>query len=300
MDDERNGGFGWQGESGDSSVPDGIPVSPVAAPVSAPPVKKTSGWRVFWGIILGLSVLANIALFLMLFAVLAFFAIGGEGIWTEQIIEDGPRTKKIAVIRLEGVIDEEQATDVREQLERAREDSHVKGIILRVNSPGGTISGSDRIYHEIKEKTDKPVVAFMQSVAASGGYYASVACDRIVAEPTTITGSIGVIAGYLVLEELLNEKLGIQPVIVKSAERKDWPSSFRPPSEEEIAYLERKLIKPAYETFKKVVAEGRSDVLDEQDVDRLADGSIFVAEEAKQERLIDEVGYLDEAIVSGS
>ena len=73
-------------------------------------------------------------------------------------------------------------------------------------------------------------------------------------------------------------------------------SSFRPPSEEEIEYLERKLIKPAYETFKQVVTEGRSDVLDKQDVDRLADGSIFVAEEAKQEKLIDEVGYLDQAI----
>jgi protease-4 len=276
--------------------PQEIPILPAAGPQTAPPARRKTGWRIFWGVILGLSVLANITLFLMLVAALTLFAIGEERIWTEDVIEEGPRTKKIAVVRLEGIIEEEQAADVREQLKRAREDRHVKGIILRVNSPGGTISGSDQIHHEIKDKTEKPVVAFMQGVAASGGYYTSVACDRIVAEPTAITGSIGVIAGYLVLENLLNEKLGIQPVIVKSAERKDWPSSFRAPSDEEIEYLQEKLIKPAHDTFKRVVAEGRSEVLDQEDVDRLADGSIFVAEEAMQEKLVDEVGYLDTAI----
>ncbi len=99
-------------------------------------------------------------------------------------------------------------------------------MIIRVNSPGGTISGSDQIHNEIvkyRSETNQPVVAFMQGVAASGGYYSSVACDKIIAEPTAITGSIGVIMGYLVLQQLLEEKLGIQPIVVKAGDKKDWP-----------------------------------------------------------------------------
>ena len=257
--------------------------------------KKRTGWRVFWGIVLVLSVLANIMLFLMLIGVVAMFASGQSGIFTEEVIQKGPRATKIAVIRLEGIIDNERAQDVYMQLKRAREDKHVKGLILRVNSPGGTISGSDRIYNEIRHKTDKPVVAFMQGMAASGGYYTSVGCDKIVAEPTTITGSVGVIMGYLVLQELLEGKLGIQPVIIKSGEKKDWPSSFRPPTEEQIQYLQEKLIIPAYNRFLQIVDEGRP-MLTLDDVKRLADGSIYGAQEAVDEKLIDKIGYLDDAI----
>jgi protease-4 len=217
-------------------------------------------------------------------------------LFTEEVIREGPRMTKIAVIRLQGVINDEQAHDMCKQLKRAREDRRIKGIILRVNSPGGTISGSDQIYDEIKEKTDKPVVAFMQSVAASGGYYVSVGCDKIVGEPTVITGSIGVIGGYLVLEKLLEEKLAIRPIIVKSGEKKDWPSSFRDPNDVEIQYLRDKLITPAYKRFLQVVAEGRESVLTPDEVEQLADGSIYWAQEALDEKLIDKIGYLDEAI----
>jgi protease-4 len=272
------------------------PVAPAAPPTPAKPAKKRRGWKIFWGIVLTLSVLANIALFLMLLGTVAFFAVGDQRMLHEEVIHDGPRNSKIAVISLQGVIDDENAREVRKQLKRAREDRSVKGIILRVNSPGGTISGSDQIYNEIKNKTDIPAVAFMQGVAASGGYYASVACERIVAEPTVITGSVGVIGAYVVLKELLEDKLGILPVIVKSGEKKDWPSSFRPPSEEEIQYLHDKLITPAYERFVQVIAEGRKDLLTLPEIRRLADGSIYGAQEAKDEKLVDAVGYLDEAI----
>lgn len=290
------GGAGADGREQEREGLGAIPVLPLAGQATAGQPKKRSGWRIFWGIVLALSVLANIALFLLLVGVVAMFAVGEEGMLDEEVIHEGPRTSKIAVLRLEGVIDDEQARDVAKQLRRAREDKHVKGIILRVNSPGGTISGSDQIYNEIRYKTDKPVVAFMQGVAASGGYYASVACQKIVAEPTVITGSVGVIGGYLVLAELLEEKLGIQPVIVKSGPKKDWPSSFRAPSEEEIQYLQDKLIRPAYERFVQIVAEGRKELLTLSEVRKLADGSIYGAEEAKEEKLIDEIGYLDSAI----
>jgi len=269
-----------------------------ASPVTKTPKKRT-GWRIFWGIILGLSVLANIALFLMLIGLVAVFATGQKGIFTEEVIQAGPRTTKIAVITVQGIIDGEQAQDIYQQLKRASDDKRVKGLILRVNSPGGTISGSDQICNEIRKyrkEKDKPVVAFMQGVAASGGYYVSVGCDKIVAEPTVITGSIGVIAGHFVLQELLEEKLGIQPAIFKSGEKKDWPSPFRPVTEEQRQYIQDKLINPAYNRFVQVVAEGRGEVLTLADVKRLSDGSIYGAEEALSEKLIDEIGYIDEAI----
>jgi protease-4 len=282
------------------------PEPPQPPPLAAPAIptvgepaerpKRRIGRKIFWGIVITLSILANIVLFVMLISVAAVFAVGQEGTLTEEVLRQGPRTTKIAVVRLQGVIDDEQAHEVHRQLKRARKDENVKGLILQVNSPGGTISGSDRIYNEIKNRTDKPIVAFMQGVAASGGYYTSVACDKIMAEPTAITGSVGVIAGYLVLKELFEGKLGIQPVIVKSGERKDWPSSFRAPEPEEIKYLEEKLVKPAYNRFLGVVAEGRKEVLELADVERLADGSIYGAQEALDEKLIDQIGYLDDAI----
>jgi protease-4 len=261
--------------------------------------KKRTGWKIFWGIILGMSVLANIVLFLMLIGVAAALMMGKEDIFNEEVIQSGPRTAKIAVITVQGIIDNELAQNVYEQIKSARQDSRVKGLILRVNSPGGTISGSDRICNEIRKyrkEEDKPVVAFMQSIATSGGYYVSVGSDKIVAEPTAITGSIGVIAGYFVFQELLEEKLGIQPTIFKSSEKKDWPSPFRPVTEEQRQYIQDKLINPAYNRFVQVVAECREEVLTLDDVKRLADGSIYGAEEALSEKLIDKIGYIDEAI----
>jgi protease-4 len=267
--------------------------------VSRPAPRRGTGWRIFWGIVLAFSILGNIVLFLMLIGVIAILATGQRTILTEEVIKEGPARTKIAMINVQGIIHGELANDVYNQLEAARNDSHVKGIIVRVNSPGGTISASDQIYKEIsnfREKQRKPVVAFMQGVAASGGYYTSVACDKIIAEPTTITGSIGVISWYLVVRELLEDKLGVIPVTIKSGLKKDWPSSFRAPTEEEIQYIQDKLITPSLDRFVEVVAEGRKNSLSKDEVRRLADGSIFGAQEALEEKLIDKIGYQDEAI----
>ncbi len=275
------------------------PVPQPPAPVwAASPPKKKSGWGIFWGILLGLSVLANIVFFLMIIGLMAVVVTGRADMITEKVLAPGPRAQKIAVIRVHGVIDSVSAQDVVEQIKHARKDRHVKALILNVDSPGGTISGSDQIHNEIvKYRSEKarPVVGFMQSLAASGGYYVSVASDEIVAEPTTITGSIGVIMGYLVLQDLLEGKLGIEPVIIKSGQKKDWPSSFHKPSEEELKYFEEKVITPAFERFKKIVTDGRGE-LSAEDVNQLADGGIFSAEEALSEKLIDEIGYFDDAV----
>lgn len=251
------------------------------------------------GIVLALSVMANIALFLMLIGVIAMFATGQRGVLDEEIIREGPARTKIAMISLQGVIYGESSSDIYRQLKVVRKDKHVKAVIVRVNSPGGTVSASDQIYMEIskfRKEENIPVVAFMQGVAASGGYYASVACDQIIAEPTTITGSIGVISWYLVMQELLEDKLGILPVTIKSGRKKDWPSSFRKPEPEEIQYMRDKVITPALERFIEVIAEGRKASLTVEEIRKLADGGIFGAKEALAEKLIDEIGYLDEAI----
>ncbi|MCK4998107.1 MAG: S49 family peptidase, partial [Anaerohalosphaera sp.] len=161
-----------------------------------PPVAKKSGWRFFWRILFALSVLTNIFLFLVLVAASLTMVVGQTGMLTESLVRDGAKDKKIVVIRLEGVITNETSVSFTEQLNAVREDPSVRAVIVRTITPGGSVSASDQIHHEIskfRDETRMPVVAFMQSVAASGGYYTSVACNSIVAEPTVITGSIGVI-----------------------------------------------------------------------------------------------------------
>lgn len=260
--------------------------------------RKGAGWRILLGIILALSIMANVALFFLLIGAVTLFTVGQRDTLVEELIQKGPRGNKIAIIKLEGIIDNLQAKEMQQQLKRARQDKRVKGVIVRINSPGGTLSGSDQIYNEIRRyrnESGRPVVAFMQGVAASGGYYTSVACDKIVAEQTTITGSIGVIFGHFVLQKLLEDKLGIQPVVITSGPKKGWPSMFKPFEEEQQQYVQDKLINPAFQRFVEVVAEGRP-LLDVSEVKELADGGIYFAKEAQKHDLIDDVGYLDKAI----
>ncbi len=253
----------------------------------------------FRAIFIGFSILIKIVFILMIISIIAFFISGERNVLMEDVLRDGPAGTKIAIVSIQDIIDSEQAQNVYKQLKAAQKDDSVKAVILRVDSPGGTVSASDQIYHEImnfRTNTRKPVIAFMQGTAASGGYYASVACEKIIAEPTTITGSIGVISSYMVLQSLLEDKLGVQPVVIKSGDKKDWPSSFRVPSEEEKQYIYNKLIKPTLEIFVGVVAKGREKVLTPDEVKELADGSIFGAQEALEKKLIDNIGYLDDAI----
>lgn len=279
-----------------SDAPPGIPPYPT---YQTPP-RRFSGWRLLWRVMFGLSVLANIGLFLLLISAIVMMAAGGSGLY-KTVIREGPRDSRIAVVNISGLIDSGQAEDVYRQMDAVRRDRTVKGIIVRVDSPGGTISASDRIYKEImdyRRERGLPAVAFMQGTAASGGYYASVACEKIVAEPTTITGSIGVVMVHFVFEKLLEDKLGIQPVFLTMGAKKDWPSAFRTPTQEELTYVHDRLLDPSYKRFVAVVKEGRRDVLPPSEVEKLADGSIFIADQALQAKLIDKIGYLDDAIAT--
>ncbi len=198
---------------------------------------------------------------------------------------------KIAVVEVKGVIT--QSSAVIEDLHEYLADDAVKAIVLRVDSPGGGVGPSQEIHREIiKAKQRKKVVTSMGAVAASGGYYVACASDLIVANPGTITGSIGVIMQFSNLEELL-KKIGVKGVVIKSGEHKDMGSPFREMTPDEKRIMQE-TIDNVHRQFVQAVAEGRH--LDQSKVLPIADGRIMTGEQAKQLGLVDTLGNLQDAI----
>ena len=184
---------------------------------------------------------------------------------------------------------------VKEVLDKAAKDRSIKAVVLRINSPGGTVSASDIIHHELlayKKETGVPVVACLMGLATSGGYYLAMAGDTIVAHPSGITGSIGVLAMKLNIKGLM-DKVGVEGEMVKSGQWKDFWSPFRPSTPEEKQMMQE-VINSYYRGFVDVVAQGRKMGLKE--VRRVADGRIYTAAQAKDLGLVDSLGYLDDAI----
>ena len=180
-------------------------------------------------------------------------------------------------------------------LRQYRDDPEIKGILLRVDSPGGGVAPSQEIYDElmsIHREGEKKVVTSMGTVAASGGYYIASATDLIIANPGTLTGSIGVIMELTNIQGLL-EKIGVEGVTIKSGENKDVGSPFRKMKEEERALLQN-VLDDVHSQFIEAVAEGRS--LEIETVRKLADGRIFTGRQAKSVGLVDELGSLETAI----
>ncbi|MCS6292240.1 MAG: signal peptide peptidase SppA [Nitrospira sp.] len=200
---------------------------------------------------------------------------------------------RIALIRIEGVILDAQET--LGELKKFSENPSVKAIVLRIDSPGGGVVPSQEIYdavRRVRTKSNKAVIASMGSVAASGGYYIAAATDRIVANPGTLTGSIGVIMEMANVEGLL-QKIGVEGVVVKSGKYKDVGSPLRKMSDEERGLLQM-VMDDVHKQFIEAVAEGRS--LEVPEVQALADGRIFTGRQAKAAKLVDELGNLDDAI----
>jgi len=224
----------------------------------------------------------------------------------ELLRDPGLAWDKLVLIDVDGIImnsrpnsllsdGEHPVSLLTEKLEAARMDSAVKGVILRINSPGGSVTASEIMHSEIKrfQRSGKPVVAIMMDVAASGGYYMACACDEIIAHPTTVTGSIGVIMQTVNLAGTL-AKLGIETDAIKSGPRKDAGSPFRSLSPEERQIFQD-MIDEMYQRFVDVVAEGRSD-LSRQQVLELADGRVYTAKQALELGMIDRLGTLRQAI----
>jgi len=200
---------------------------------------------------------------------------------------------RVALIRVEGVILDSRETI--SELKRFADNPYVKAIVLRIDSPGGGVVPSQEIFdavQRIRNKNNKAVVASMGTVAASGGYYIAAATDRIIANPGTLTGSIGVIMETANVEGLL-KKIGVEGIVVKSGKFKDVGSPLRKMTDEEQALLQS-VMDDVHKQFIDAVAEGRAMEVDT--VQALADGRIFTGRQAKEAKLIDELGNLDDAI----
>ncbi|MYF99886.1 signal peptide peptidase SppA [Candidatus Poribacteria bacterium] len=200
--------------------------------------------------------------------------------------------EKVAVIDVGGIISKSDA--YIKQIHVYRDDPSVKAIVLRINTPGGSVAPVQEIYRELT-KLEKPIVASMGSTAASGGYYIACASDAIFANPGTLTGSIGVIMQFTKMKGLY-EKVGLEQQVIKSGQFKDSGSIFRDLSDEEIAILQE-TVDDVYNQFVDAVSESRQDRLTRDEITNLADGRIFSGKQAHTHKLVDKLGNLQDAIV---
>ena len=305
--------------------------------VQVTPVRRVSvfGWilRLFFLFLFFISVGANLVLLLVIVGMNNFSLLSTADEENTSLLEhlesgDAKASDKIAIIDVEGVLMEGMTAFAQKQIERAARDSRVKAIVLRIQSPGGSITASDHLYHQLIELRDgnknrgtfaKPIVVSMGSLAASGGYYIAMPGQRIFAERTSITGSIGVYAA-LPNVKTLGDKVGFRMEVIKAGEVKDSGSPFADMTEKE-KLMWQQLVDESYLQFLHVVEEGRpklkgklqEDVkIDETMPVRTAtglqkkinytryraDGGVYTAPDALKLGLIDQIGYLEDAIES--
>lgn len=231
--------------------------------------------------------LAIVILFLLIFTFLA-------GIGSGLLISGGTSFSsgdKVAVLRVEDVILDSQI--YLDSIDAIAKDDDIKALVVRIDSPGGSVGPSQEIYSELKELgKELPIVASIGGVGASGGYYIACAAEKIYANPGSITGSIGVIAQFASYEKLLDwAKIDVE--VIKSGKYKDVGSSFREMSEADKRYIQN-LIDNVYSQFKLVVANARN--LDTKQIDKVAEGKIYTGEQALNLKLIDELGTINDAI----
>jgi protease-4 len=225
----------------------------------------------------------------------------------EVVLLEGAGPDKILMIDISGTIastvetgfparEGDLVSRVYARLRRAARDPLVKGVILRLDTPGGEVTASDIVYHEVlryKELSHRPVVGLMMGVAASGGYYIASACDRIIAHPTAVTGSIGVISVFPDAHELM-AKVGVKVNVIKSRDFKDAGGPFREMTAEERRVFQG-LIDEYYETFLGVVLKGRRGTVSMEQLRALADGRVWTARQALDLKLVDGLGYFEDA-----
>lgn len=211
-------------------------------------------------------------------------------------------TDKVAIIEIAGAIVDGEDGFVKKQIDRVRDDKRVKGVVVRINSPGGTISAADYLFHhlvKLREQRKIPLVVSMGGIAASGGYYVAMAvgdqAKSIYAEPTTTTGSIGVIVPHYNVSGLMRV-LQIDDDSIVSNERKQMLSMTQPANAEHRAIIQ-KYVDEAAKRFKQIVTKGRPGFRENpNNLDQIATGEIFAAPEARENGLIDEIGFLEDAI----
>lgn len=276
------------------------------AQLPPPPRERPALWTLI-GVITGFSlpIITCITAFSLITLIGGLSSQGGSSGLTDISIEhiSGPITgPAVLVIDLEGDINTGSAApfstntmvasdNVANLIRSASDDSDVRAILLRVNSPGGSVVGSDEIYQSLKDSR-LPIVVYVRELAASGGYYISMAADNIYANPNSLIGSVGVISTIPNAEELL-KKVGVEFSVFTSGDSKDFGSLYRKMTEEEQAYWQG-ILDETYDRFVQIVAEGRNLPL-EQVLD-FADGRVYTGQQALDRRMIDALGYEKEAI----
>lgn len=267
-----------------AAPPPAAPPPASAVPPVPPPPRKSRTGTFFLGALTGCLVVFGAALLLAMFAV----ALVGDS--TEITLGD-----KVAVIPIEGEIVESR--EVIDALKKYAENESVKAIVVRINSPGGAIAPSQEIYSAIRytrANSGKPVVASLDSVAASGGFYIAAACDQIVANPGSITGSIGVILQWFDMKELVRWAK-LKPETITSGALKDAGSPYRELTPAEREYFQG-IVTQLHSQFVRDVAQGRREKMKYEEVARIADGRIFTGEQALQLKLVDQLGSIDDAV----
>ena len=265
---------------------------PAMMPAKSGRVGRIFGWSAT-GILLSLLLIS-----IMVNVYLAVFVRSMTSDVREVTYQPGDSKQRIVILPIVGVIDEEMSHFVTQAVQSLRR-KHPAAIVLRVNSGGGGVGASDRIWNQLqilKEELDIPIVASMGSAAASGGYYVLASADHIFAEPTTITGSIGVMAQGFTFNGSL-DKLGITPetLIATRSDRKDLGNPWRSWTENDRVRI-RQLLDTAYERFVKVVHTGRREHMTLEAVRQTANGDIFTLSDALANKLVDEEGYISDAI----
>jgi len=229
----------------------------------------------------------------------------------EESVVLGQSGPKIALLEISGVISDQprggtfgllggpsMVAELREALEFASEDDEVSALVLRIESPGGSVGATETLHHELmrwRSEKGLPVIAYLNGIAASGGYYVALAADRIVAHPATVTGSIGVLMPGIGLAGLM-ERFGVTDQSVKSGPLKDVGSPMHPMSDAERAHLQG-IVDDLHARFVEVVDEGRPG-LDRQQAAELADGRLFTARQAIDAGLVDAIGYAEDALAA--
>ena len=228
------------------------------------------------------SIIKTIFLVLMIFALLGLIGV---------MFGESNMRGNIAVVEIKGPI--EESIEAIKDIKKYRKDEKIKAIILRVDSPGGAVGSSQEIYDEvIKTKVVKPVIVSFGNMAASGGYYVAASATKIVANPGTLTGSIGVITQFFQVDEVL-KKFNLKWEVIKSGVNKDIGSPLRPMTADEKKLIQT-MVSDVYDQFVTAVAEGRK--LEKQKVIEFADGRIFSGRKAKELGLVDELGGMEKAV----
>jgi protease-4 len=289
--------------AGPGGAPPGLGWVPMQRPPGAfppappPPPRRGGAARVVLLVLLllflGMSVVLNLALLVGNSA--------GVSSGSQTTLVSGATRDQVAILPIEGVIDEPLADRFERFLRRAKDDGNVKAIVVEINTPGGSVTASDEIYRRlIKFKADKsvPVVVAMRTMATSGGYYAACAADYIVAERTTLTGNIGVLMPRYNVSKLL-EKWGVEDntVVATGATYKYSGSPYRPSSPADDAYFQNQ-VDADFTLFKQIVSDGRKGKL-VGNIDDIANGKAYTGDEALKLGLIDEIdttGFLDVAV----